>query len=328
MPDAAAHPTVYAALPAQLIAPTAERLAAADLPLHVAPWDAQRRAEAILLLAPHELARQDRDVVLGSTPWAWVHLTSAGTDFIDLGRWSGDTLLTRSWQGYAAPLAEYAVGAILTHEWRDGSPWSAGGAAAGRGLWGSRIGVAGWGAVGQRITQAATALGASVRVFSRTPRRAVARVAHTTSLDDLLDADHLVIALPLTTDTLGLLDDRALSRARPGLHLVNVARAAIVDQDALLAHCAAGRISATLDVSDPEPLPDGHPLRAVASVRCSPHIAWRSRESQYAFVEDFVAIWAALATAAERVPGRAEGTSPARARAAVARATRTRAFRR
>jgi phosphoglycerate dehydrogenase-like enzyme len=102
-------------------------------------------------------------------------------------------------------------------------------------------------------------------------------VIHTTRLDDVLDVDHLLVALPPTPATHGLLDRDALTRARPGLHLVNVSRTQIVDQAALQELCPAGRLSATLDVTEPELLPADHPLRHLPGGRVSDPVAWRSR---------------------------------------------------
>ncbi len=80
-------------------------------------------------------------------------------------------------------------------------------------------------------------------------------------LDALLaDADAVVLLTPLTDETHGLIGARALARMRDGALLVNAARGAVVDTDALVAETASGRLRAVLDVTDPEPLPDGHPL--------------------------------------------------------------------
>jgi phosphoglycerate dehydrogenase-like enzyme len=107
--------------------------------------------------------------------------------------------------------------------------------------------------------------------------------------------DHLVLAVGLSGSTRGMVDAAFLERCGPGLHLVNVARGALVDHDALAAVVAAGRVRATLDVTDPEPLPAAHPLRWLAGVRISPHVAWQSGPSDWAFVGDFLRAWDALA---------------------------------
>jgi phosphoglycerate dehydrogenase-like enzyme len=301
------------ALPRHLAGEARSRLAAELGPGGPVPadWrDGPRRGD-VLLVAAHEMGNGglpgDLAAVLGAADWSWVHLTSAGADFVDLPRWPADRLLTRSWRCYAAPLAEYALGAMLLHQWRDGSPWDGREVAADAGLWGARVGVAGYGETGRRVAGVAAALGASVLVLSRTPRPPSGRIEHTTSPTAVLDADHMVIALPLNAGTRGLFGPEVLPRARHGLHLVNVSRAQIVCQRTLARLCAEGRMHATLDVTDPEPLPPGHALRSLSRVRLSPHVAWRSRHSDAAFTEDFGALWRGL---------REGGTPPAEAVAA------------
>jgi phosphoglycerate dehydrogenase-like enzyme len=72
-----------------------------------------------------------------------------------------------------------------------------------------------------------------------------------------------------------MIDAAALRLMKDGVHLVNIARGALVDQDALLAALDAGKVGrASLDVVDPEPLPAGHPLYTHPNVRLSPHISW------------------------------------------------------
>jgi phosphoglycerate dehydrogenase-like enzyme len=97
-------------------------------------------------------------------------------------------------------------------------------------------------------------------------------------LGDLADvfaaADHLLLALPATDATRRLIDAPLLAHAKPTAHLINIARGSIVDQDALLDALDAGRLAyATLDVTDPEPLPPGHRLWRHPKVRLTPHIS-------------------------------------------------------
>jgi phosphoglycerate dehydrogenase-like enzyme len=89
----------------------------------------------------------------------------------------------------------------------------------------------------------------------------------------LPDADVVVVTLPLTDDTRRLVDAGFLARLHDGALLVNVARGEIVDTAALLAELHAGRLAAALDVTDPEPLPDGHPLFAAPNTIITPHAA-------------------------------------------------------
>ncbi len=101
-----------------------------------------------------------------------------------------------------------------------------------------------------------------------------AGVHATAELASLLpDADVVVVLLPLTGETEGLFGAELLAAMKPGALLVNAARGEIVDTDALLAALHAGAIRAALDVTDPEPLPDGHPLLAAPGCLVTPHMA-------------------------------------------------------
>jgi len=92
-------------------------------------------------------------------------------------------------------------------------------------------------------------------------------------LPDLLrGADIVVLAVPLDESTRGLVGTGFLARMRDRALLVNVARGPVVDTDALVAAVSSGRIRAALDVTDPEPLPPGHPLWSLPDVLISPHV--------------------------------------------------------
>ncbi|MFE9648752.1 2-hydroxyacid dehydrogenase [Streptomyces sp. NPDC006365] len=94
-----------------------------------------------------------------------------------------------------------------------------------------------------------------------------------TALPELLpDADVVVLITPLTEQTKGLAGADFLARMKDGALLVNVARGGVVDTKALLAELESGRIRAALDVTDPEPLPKGHPLWHAPGVLISPHV--------------------------------------------------------
>lgn len=92
----------------------------------------------------------------------------------------------------------------------------------------------------------------------------------------LPEADVVVLVVPLTDATRGLVSVDFLTAMRPGALLVNVARGAVVDTDALLSALQAGRIRAALDVTDPEPLPPDHPLWSAPGVLISPHVGGAS----------------------------------------------------
>jgi len=100
---------------------------------------------------------------------------------------------------------------------------------------------------------------------------------------DLLDlaawSDHLVVTAPSTPETRHLVGPAALEAIGPGAHLVNIARGALVDQDALRSALDDGRVArASLDTVEPEPLPAGHWLYTHPQVHLSPHISWSSPE--------------------------------------------------
>jgi len=96
------------------------------------------------------------------------------------------------------------------------------------------------------------------------------------------EADHPVIAAPLTPETRGTVDAKLLAQAKPGSHLMNISRG-LVDQQALLNALDNGGIGyTTLDVTSPEPLADGHALQA-PNVFISPHISWMGRKIATSF---------------------------------------------
>ena len=111
----------------------------------------------------------------------------------------------------------------------------------------------------------------------RVARRAREGVHARQELPSLIpEADVVVLLVPLTDETRGLVDRAFLARMRDGALLVNVARGAVVDTDALVAECASDRLLAALDVTDPEPLPSHHPLWRTPGVLISPHVGGAS----------------------------------------------------
>jgi phosphoglycerate dehydrogenase-like enzyme len=110
--------------------------------------------------------------------------------------------------------------------------------------------------------------------FTRVSRRAREGVAAIDSLDELLpEADIVIVIVPLTKETHGMFDAARLAKMKQGALLVNAARGPVVDTDALVAALQANRICAALDVTDPEPLPHGHPLWAAPNLFITPHVA-------------------------------------------------------
>ena len=135
--------------------------------------------------------------------------------------------------------------------------------------------IVGMGSIGNAVADRLTPFGAEIVPVASRARDGLHGVDELPEL--LAGADAVVLLTPLTDATRGLIDATALSRMRDGALLVNAGRGAIVDTDALLAEVTTGRIRAVLDVTDPEPLPDDHPLWQASGVLCiTPHIGGNS----------------------------------------------------
>src|SRR5262249_5929478 len=141
-------------------------------------------------------------------------------------------------------------------------------------LRGQTVVVVGVGAIGLEIARLASAFG--MRVVG--VKRHVEDLPHVDSvhppeeLDDLVgDADAIVVTLPLTDETRGLISRRTLERMRPNAVFVNIGRGAVVDEEALIEALQANRIRAALDVFTEEPLPESSPLWSMPNVLISPH---------------------------------------------------------
>ncbi|MCD2182866.1 NAD(P)-dependent oxidoreductase [Rhizobium sp. GN54] len=195
----------------------------------------------------------------------------------------------------AVPIAEFVFAAMLRIEKRledtraraeaDWTPHDIGR------LYGRTLGLIGYGSIGQAIARRARAFDMKVLVSRRSPWQGEDGIIACGSVADVFAAaDHLVVAAPLTPETAGMIDEALFRAAKPGLHFINVSRGGLVDQDALIRALEAGTIGqATLDVTTPEPLPDGHPLYAMPNVVISPHISWAGGDQDEAIRERFLA---------------------------------------
>jgi phosphoglycerate dehydrogenase-like enzyme len=129
--------------------------------------------------------------------------------------------------------------------------------------------ILGYGAIGEALERRLTGFECDL---IRVARRARDGVHPIEELPELLPrADVVVLLTPATPETTGMVDAKFLARLKDGALLVNVARGVVVDTDALLAELGTGRIRAALDVTDPEPLPAGHPLWSAPNVLINPH---------------------------------------------------------
>ncbi len=150
-------------------------------------------------------------------------------------------------------------------------------------LAGKTLGVIGVGDIGRRVVQLGKALGMRVVAWTRnaTPERARELGADFVSLEDLLkQSDVVTLHLRLTPETKGFLGRRELELMKPSAILINTARGAIVDEDALIDMLKKGRLAgAGIDVFGTEPLPPGHPFKQLDNVVLSPHVAAMAPET-------------------------------------------------
>ncbi|MBY8841225.1 D-2-hydroxyacid dehydrogenase family protein [Streptomyces sp. SP2-10] len=161
---------------------------------------------------------------------------------------------------------------------RGDGPWQS---TVGADLHGRRLGLLGLGKIGSRVAQVGLAFGMRVSAWSRNltkERAAEAGVELSPSKEELLGgSDFVSVHLALGDRTRGLVGAAELALMKPTAYLVNTSRAAIVDQDALLAALHDGRIAgAGVDVFDIEPLPAGHPMRTAPRLLATPHLGYVS----------------------------------------------------
>ncbi len=233
--------------------------------------------EGSVLLAGYD----ERSVEVARSGVAWVQLPGTGIDHYHPDLLSLP-LVTCARGASAVPIAEYVFACLLAHgrrfpeTWLTEAPrhWNFQSTAC---LAGQTLGLVGFGGIGQRVATLALAFDMEVVAVRRTNRPSeVAGVSMVNSVTEMIGSlDHLVLCAPSTPATFHLVDDDLLADSRPGLHLVNVARGALVDQDALRRALDDGRVGrASLDVCDPEPLPDGHWLYGHEKVFLTPHSSW------------------------------------------------------
>ncbi|MER5538155.1 D-2-hydroxyacid dehydrogenase family protein [Streptomyces mirabilis] len=162
---------------------------------------------------------------------------------------------------------------------RDGGPWQS---TVGADLHGRTLGLLGLGKIGSRVARIGLAFGMEVTAWSQhlTKERAdEVGVELASSKEELLaSSDFVSLHLALSDRTRGLLGAAELALFKPTAYLINTSRAAIVDQDALLAALHEGRIAgAGIDVFDVEPLPGNHPMRTAPRLLATPHLGYVSR---------------------------------------------------
>jgi phosphoglycerate dehydrogenase-like enzyme len=223
-------------------------------------------------LVPASADRGIVEVLPGMHRVAVVQVLSAGTDWIEPAVPAQATLCSAR-GARDAPVSEWVLGALLgastgllacarERRWQSRHLDDLGG-------W--KVIVLGMGSIGRMVASRLEALGTEVTGVVSHARDGLHGVDE---LPDLLSsADAVVILTPLTDGTRGLIDADALATLKDGAVVVNAARGPVVDTEALLAEVQSGRLRAVLDVTDPEPLPDDHPLWSAPGVlSITPHV--------------------------------------------------------
>jgi phosphoglycerate dehydrogenase-like enzyme len=211
----------------------------------------------------------------------WVQLMGTGIDGIP-PEVRAVPLLTTARGASAVAISEYVIATMgafarnFPENWLRESParWNIQPA---RLLAGDTVALFGFGGIAQRVARIALALEMSVVALRRTQAPSpIDGVSLVQSIEDLVSvADHLVLAAPATDITRHVINDETLALMKPGAHLVNIARGSLVDQEALRAALDNGTIGrASLDVTEPEPLPPGHWMYDHPKVFLTPHASW------------------------------------------------------
>lgn len=262
----------------------------------VTAWNVPQGAD-VLLVNPNGAAiglNKDMPAPLG---WPfdlqWVHLRSTGVDkYPDWLFAVPRVTVTRG--GYAVPISEYVLAAMLAQVKSIPALWASGardwqqrpilGTLAGQ-----TVGIIGFGEIGKAIARRSLSFDMAVVGTRRTDGPSGMDGVEIVALEVLLGrADHIVVATPLTRETRGMLDAAAFARMKAGAHLINIARGAVVDESALRSALDGSLAAATLDVAPIEPLPDGHWLFEHPKVHISPHISGTSPLSEGAVTDYFL----------------------------------------
>ncbi len=173
-----------------------------------------------------------------------------------LGRWVADARVTEMYKAIHRDQTDYPIPVLIEE------------------LYGKQVLIVGYGAIGKAIEERLSGFGVDVVRVARSAREGVSAVVDLAEL--LPSADIIVLITPLTEETRHLINSEAMARMKQGALVVNAARGGVIDTDALVAALAAGQIRAALDVTDPEPLPAGHPLWSAPNLLLTPHVAGSS----------------------------------------------------
>ncbi len=264
---------------------------AAHIPLE-SRWDLPVDADVLFVLYAEG---ENHGVQALHRPAGWpgktrlVQIASAGLD--GYPDWLFEAPLVASASGTTAtPIAEYALATMLSHAkrlpeitLRPGDSWPDRDAFQNKPLGtlqGKTLGLLGLGQIARRVAHYAAAFGMTIIATRASDAPSPDPNVTLVPLAELARrSDHLVIAAPIGSDTRGLVGAELMALMKADAHIVNIARGAIIEQDALKAEFDKGRLWASLDVTDPEPLPDGHWLIGHPRARVTPHLSWSSPDT-------------------------------------------------
>lgn len=236
-------------------------------------WPAFYDAELVALLARHRPRLR------------WVQLPTMGYDPVELHGVPHGVTVTTAGDAYAPTVAEHALALLLALVRKlpaavrnaELQRWDQSHATTIATLHDATVVVVGFGNIGREVAKRLCGFGARVLAVTRSGRPdalADEVFAADRMLDAFARADAVVLAVPLGAQTRRLIDARALAALQPHAVLINIARGGIVDQAALAAALAAGKLGgAGLDVTDPEPLPPDDPLWVLPNALITPHVA-------------------------------------------------------
>jgi phosphoglycerate dehydrogenase-like enzyme len=210
----------------------------------------------------------------------WVQLPSAGVEsWMEQGLLDTERVYTSAAGAYAETVAEHALALILAgarrlHESARATSWEVGW---GRSLAGSTVVILGAGGIGRALIRMLEPFGARTLAVTRSGREVPGTTASYSAnqTGELWpEGDFFVLAAPSTGDTEKMIGARELDAMKSDAWVINVARGSLVDTNALVEALSEGQIEgAALDVTDPEPLPDGHPLWTEPRALITPHTA-------------------------------------------------------
>ncbi|WP_127792051.1 2-hydroxyacid dehydrogenase [Agromyces sp. LHK192] len=240
--------------------------------------DSPPPADAIDLVVPPYMGASPKLVALRDVRTRLVQSQSIGYDDVAEYLPPGNVFANAA-TVHEASTAELAVGLAIAAQ--RGLPDYVRAAAEGRwaparhaSLADRRVLIVGYGGVGKAVEARLEPFEVRItRVASRARDDERGRIHGIDELPALLpDAEIVIVGVPLNESTTGLVDAAFLAALPDGALVVNVARGKVADTDAILAEASSGRLRIALDVTDPEPLPEGHPLFALPNVLVSPHV--------------------------------------------------------